>query len=328
MAKKARVTIKDVAKAANVTPQTVSRAFRNTHDISETTRKRILEIANEMGYVKNASATSLRNGSSHMIAVVYDNLKNCYFSIITDYIQMALKECGYSMMAISVADTHLNTDAYLSAVSHNADGIISFLEPRSEISNLVKNYNVPVLLFGRRTSVKGVDYIHTDDKMAGQIAAEKLLEKGCRNFLCITEALEISCAYDRCSGFCERLEAQGIKTRFIINPLGKILSVEPELIAMANSAEGCPDGIFCFNDMIAFETLYVIEKNGLPPAKIIGFDNVQKEIYLPRRLTTIGTDKQAMAKKAADMIISRIVDSETNCISSKENVFIVDGTTA
>ena len=78
MTSKKRVTIKDVARIAGVTPQTVSRAFRNTEDISKETRERILQIASEMGYVQNASARSLRNGSSKLIAIIYDNIMNSY----------------------------------------------------------------------------------------------------------------------------------------------------------------------------------------------------------------------------------------------------------
>ena len=83
--KKSRVTIRDVALVARVTPQTVSRAIRNAPEVSAETREKILKVAAELNYVKNNSASSLRCGNSKLIVIVYDHLVNIYFSIMIDY---------------------------------------------------------------------------------------------------------------------------------------------------------------------------------------------------------------------------------------------------
>lgn len=147
MEKRARVTIKDVARIARVTPQTVSRALRDAPDIAASTKTRVLEIAANLNYVKNSTASALRRGSTRLIAIIYDNLINLYFSIMTDFIQFSLKELGYSTLTMPFRHFRLNEEAYMAAVSHNVDGIISFLEPEECISALVKRYNVPVLLY-------------------------------------------------------------------------------------------------------------------------------------------------------------------------------------
>lgn len=326
MERKARVTIKDVARIAMVTPQTVSRALRDAPDIAESTKTRVLEIASNLNYVKNSTASALRRGSTRLIGIIYDNLINLYFSVMTDFIQFCLKERGYSMLTISVRSFHLNEEAYMAAVSHNVDGIISFLEPDEELTELIKSYNVPVLLFGRRTNVKRIDCIHTDDEAGGRLAAARLADDGCKNAVCITEALELTCAYDRYHGFEEELKRRGISKPRIVNP--NVPGLEQQLLSLMKSPEGFPDGIFCFNDMLAFETLYFIEKNNLPSVKVIGYDNVQQEIHIPRRLTTVGTDKLALAKRATEMIISKVETGDTNRAIEKKGVFLVEGTTA
>ncbi|MBS5022442.1 MAG: LacI family DNA-binding transcriptional regulator [Firmicutes bacterium] len=326
MERKARVTIKDVARIAMVTPQTVSRALRDAPDIAESTKTRVLEIASNLNYVKNSTASALRRGSTRLIGIIYDNLINLYFSVMTDFIQFCLKERGYSMLTISVRSFHLNEEAYMAAVSHNVDGIISFLEPDEELTELIKSYNVPVLLFGRRTNVKRIDCIHTDDEEGGRLAAARLADDGCKNAVCITEALELTCAYDRYHGFEEELKRRGISKPRIVNP--NVPGLEQQLLSLMKSPEGFPDGIFCFNDMLAFETLYFIEKNNLPSVKVIGYDNVQQEIHIPRRLTTVGTDKLALAKRATEMIISKVETGDTNRAIEKKGVFLVEGTTA
>ena len=326
MERKARVTIKDVARIAMVTPQTVSRALRDAPDIAESTKTRVLEIASNLNYVKNSTASALRRGSTRLIGIIYDNLINLYFSVMTDFIQFCLKERGYSMLTISVRSFHLNEEAYMAAVSHNVDGIISFLEPDEELTELIKSYNVPVLLFGRRTNVKRIDCIHTDDEEGGRLAAARLADDGCKNAVCITEALELTCAYDRYHGFEEELKRRGISKPRIVNP--NVPGLEQQLLSLMKSPEGFPDGIFCFNDMLAFETLYFIEKNNLPSVKVIGYDNVQQEIHIPRRLTTVGTDKLALAKRATEMMISKVETGDTNRAIEKKGVFLVEGTTA
>ena len=326
MERKARVTIKDVARIAMVTPQTVSRALRDAPDIAESTKTRVLEIASNLNYVKNSTARALRRGSTRLIGIIYDNLIYLYFSVMTDFIQFCLKERGYSMLTISVRSFHLNEEAYMAAVSHNVDGIISFLEPDEELTELIKSYNVPVLLFGRRTNVKRIDCIHTDDEEGGRLAAARLADDGCKNAVCITEALELTCAYDRYHGFEEELKRRGISKPRIVNP--NVPGLEQQLLSLMKSPEGFPDGIFCFNDMLAFETLYFIEKNNLPSVKVIGYDNVQQEIHIPRRLTTVGTDKLALAKRATEMIISKVETGDTNRAIEKKGVFLVEGTTA
>ncbi len=321
-----RITIKDVAKAANVTPQTVSRAMRNAPDISLETRERILEIAAKLNYVKNSTASALRSGSTRLIAVVFDNLRNVFFSIMADYIQSCLKERGYTMLTLSQPKAMLDEEAYMTAASHNVDGIISFIEPEDEISSLIEKYKVPVLLFGRRTEIAGVDYVYTDDVKGGMLAAKKLIDANCRKLLMISEVLSLTCAYDRFQGFKTAIEENGLKTDLLIR---SGLSVEAfgEKIFELGKNNAYPDGIFCFNDMIAFETLFYIEKYNLPPVKIVGYDNIQEEIKIPKRLTSVGTDKLKLCERAVSVLLNKIENGCTFTQKEKADVFLADGTT-
>lgn len=321
-----RITIKDVAKAANVTPQTVSRAMRNAPDISIETRDRILEIAAKLNYVKNSTASALRSGSTRLIAVIFDNLRNVYFSIMADYIQFCLKERGYTMLTLSQQKAKLDEESYMTATSHNVDGIISFIEPESEITSLIEKYRVPVLLFGRRTEIAGVDYVYTDDEKGGALAAEKLINSGCRNLLMISEVLSLTCAYDRFCGFKNAAERGGLTTDLLIRS-GLGVDEFGEKLAALKQENKYPDGIFCFNDMIAFETLFYIEKYNLPPVKIVGYDNIQEEIKIPKRLTSIGTDKLDLCEKAISVLLNKVENDSSAPQTEKADVFLAEGIT-
>ena len=101
MKSKTRTTIKDIAKLAGVSTQAVSLALRDAPDISVATKRKVQEIANQLNYHKNATASNLRLGSSRIIAIVYDELKNFYYSIMIDFIQSYLRDHGYSVLFFS-----------------------------------------------------------------------------------------------------------------------------------------------------------------------------------------------------------------------------------
>ena len=299
--KRTRVTMEDVAKAAQVTSQTVSRAFRNAPDISEETREKVLRVAAELNYVMNGTASSLRGGNSRFIVVVYDNLVNIYFSVMIGYLQQSLWRRGYSILMLSVAEAKLDGAAYEFAVSHNAAGIISFLEPVPRIGEMIETFSIPVLLIGRRTELMQVDYLRTNDEEGGRIAARHLFALGCKKAAYLTVPLEISCAYDRFSGFEEEAVRLGME-----RPLAQDAYVAPLAEILKALAESGVEGIFCFNDMIAYNALYTIEREKLPPLKVVGYDCVTREVHIPHELYSIGYDKQALAGRAAEIVVGRI----------------------
>ena len=91
---KSRVTIWDVAERANVTAQTVSRVMRGKGYVAEDTRKCVLSAAKELKYIPSYVAKALRNGMSRSIAVVFDSLRNIYFSVMIDHLRQAIIDYG------------------------------------------------------------------------------------------------------------------------------------------------------------------------------------------------------------------------------------------
>ena len=321
--KKARTTIKDVAKMANVTPQTVSRAMRGTSDIAESTKNRILKIAAQLNYCTNSTASALRRGSTHSIAIVYDELKNVYYSIIIDFLQSCLEARGYSILTFSYRYSYLTKETYMKAITHNVDGIISFLDPKEEIEELIEGYQVPVLLLGRNTNLKNVDCIFADDITGGSLAGERFISKGYKNPLYVTVPDDIECDKSRLKGFSDSFRKVGIEE---IKLCRKDKDFESNFLALLNS-DNAPDCIFCFNDMIAFEVLR-ITNNLNKQIPVIGYDNIQEEIFLPYRLTTIGVDKHEISEHGVELLFERMSGKKTEYVKKIEKVFLVEGTSA
>lgn len=321
-----RVTIKDVAKMAGVTPQTVSRALRNAPEIADSTRKRVLAIAEQLNYVRNSAACAFRGGKTKIIAVFYDNFINLYFSIMMDYMQKLFSKKGYSLLPISTVESTLDEKGYKRAVEHNVDAIISFLEPEGCISNLITQYGLPVLVLGRRTDAWNIDCIYTDDEEGGRLVGECFCKQGCENILFITESMSISCAYDRHKGLADYLAANGKPQPRVIFHSERPLAEQMEIIK--NSEKGLPDAVFCFNDMIAFELLHIIEKQGYPPMKIIGYDDLQNEIQISKLVTSIATNKEKLVNLVLKVITAKAEGTSIERVVKKIPVYLREGDTA
>ena len=208
---KKRVTIKDIARETGFTAQAVSRALRNKEDISEKTKEIIRQAAEKLGYIKNNIATNLRSGHTNTVAIVYDNITNPYFSIMTRYLQFYLRKEGYVLLIFTADSYFLDISVFNNIVSCNVAGIISFLDVDENIAKLSIQHNLPIIALGRK-SVEGVSWITTSDEKGGMLAARYLLEQGCKNILHITYSLKMLCAKDRYSGFIQEIKKQIKKT--------------------------------------------------------------------------------------------------------------------
>lgn len=311
-----RTTIKDVAAKAHVSPQAVSRALGDADDISKETKARIKEIARELGYVKNTSASALRSGGTKMIAVVYDNPVNLYFSFMIAYLHTALKSRGYSMLMMVEPLRRFSGELYLSVLSRNVDGILSFLEPTEEAGALIDAYGVPMVLVGRRSGVKNVESICTDDVTGGRIAANYLTGKGAKKIVLLSEDLDLTCARDRFEGFRAALSEAGLFDEKRCLFLGGE-TVEDRWTAFLRTGIGF-DGIFCFSDFLAYETKRFFQERGIETPPIVGYDDVAEKIPVPMPVPSVGSDKRKIAETSVSLLIEKIERKPKNGLGRVE----------
>ena len=304
-----KVTMKDIAIRANVTTQTVSRALNNSPNILPETKKRVLEIARSLNYVKNNNASILRSGQSKIIAVFYDNLRNLYFSVASDLLEEQLRKHGYTIMTIPVFKDKITSEMYNYALSLNVAGIITFLDVDDEVANTIKNNPFPIILYGRKSAYENIGYICIDDIKGGHLAGDELLSLGGKKFLYVSESLNLGCAYDRYLGFKETI---GDKPLEVIDVTTK--TIEDGLNSLfRNNYE--PDSIFCFNDMLAFGVIRYYEKNHLNKPNIVGFDALSNQILLPCELKSVGVDEVNMAMLGATHLINLIENRSNNDVN-------------
>ena len=297
-----RCTLRDVAQATGLTVNSVSRALHDKDDISKETKKRVAEVAKKLGYVPNHAAAALKRGRSNTVAIVFDNLFNPYYNIMTHYLGRHLDRFGYDFLTIVEPHEKLGAGMYDKLLSRNVDGVISFLEPSEEFAQKRAAGTLPMTVVGRRCGIDGIDYIYSDDIKGGYLAAEYLYGRGSRDLQFLADSLDISCAKDRLEGFlafvAEKKLAHG-------ETLSDGRSYSDAVTQMLAERTAC-DGIFCFNDYIAMEVQHVLRERGLNRIAVIGYDDIQQEFKLPGDYASVAVDKDRLAEGAVELVISRI----------------------
>jgi LacI family transcriptional regulator len=309
---KKRVLLKDIAERSGLTINTVSRALKDKNDISVTTRKEIQRLAVEMGYVPDSIASSLRSGYTKTIGIVFDNIANPYFTIMTELIYEELIRDGYDMMIFTSSGerAQFDTMSFNKMVSRRIDGIITFLKPTTDVVELARQNRIPLVILGREGDDIGVDSVYTDDYLGGYRIGEHLSQQGHKKIGYIGAPRDILCSLKRHEGMSDYLRKNAddkTMVEAIYLEHGNLALEEPieRLLTQGVTA------IFCFNDTMAYEAISILNRSGYDVPRdiaIVGYDNIEGRLHIPVHLTTIDTDKKELTRRAIHMLMRRIDD--------------------
>ena len=297
-----RCTLKDVAIATGLTVNSVSRALHNKSDISELTKKRVTEAAKRLGYVPNSAASSLKSGKSYTVAILFDNLFNPYYNIMTYYLSKYLERSGYDFLTVVENGEKITEATFEKLLSRNVDGLLSFLEPSAEFGERAVQGKFPVVVLGRHCAQPQMDYVYTDDVRGGYLAAEYLIGKGCKNLCFLVDDLDISCAKERSEGFEKCVAEKGVRGVTVLMRGHTYGETAQEIM---EKYPDC-DGVACFNDYIAMSAQYYLQRRGRTDICVIGYDNIRREFKVPGECATVSSDKDELAREAVDLLIQRV----------------------
>jgi len=311
---KKRVLLKDIAEASNLTINTVSRALKNKDDISIATREYVQKLALDMGYIPDVVASSLRSGYTKTIGIMFDNIANPYYMIMTNLIHQELKKDGYEMMIFTASGDHAKFDigSFHKIISRRIDGIISFLKPTIEVVKAIKDNKVPFVILGREGDDIGIDSIYTNDLLGGYQIGEYLFKKGHRNIGYIGAPTDILCSIKRLEGLRKYLIEQKIESKPTVDKflIHGDLSLEQVIDDLLNEKVSA---IFCFNDTMAYEAITLLNQRGKKVPEdiaVAGYDNLEEYIHLPVYLTTIDSNKQELTQKVIQTLKMRMLSFE------------------
>ncbi len=314
-----QVRLKDIANRTGYSINTVSHALRGIDDIGEETRNLILKTAQELGYVQNSIAKSMRLGYTKTIAVIIGDISNPHFAIITKEIETTANKKGYSVFLLNTnEDEEQEMSAIRSTIEHGVDGIILCpVQKTTRNIHYLKKTGIPFVLIGRYfPDMKDIHYTICNDKKGGYLATEYLIKHGHKKILMLSGPTHISSSKERLEGYRAALEDYGIEfdeSRIIFVPV-------TEMDCSKVLPQDGYTAIFAFSDLIAWNAWKVLRKRGksVPgDVSIIGFDHIQSRLSLPYCLCSISTYKAKMSITSVEMLIN-LIDGMKNI----ENIII------
>lgn len=310
--KKNGVKLADIAARTGFSVNTVSHALNDKPDISAHTKAYIKQVADEMGYIANASASLLRSGKSKSIAVIVGDVSNPHFAIMIKEIERMLRVSGYTAFIFNTDENEeLERNAIKAAKSKSADGIILCPVQKSDKNiKFLDSLEIPYVLIGRHFAGRNTDYVVCDDENGGYLAAKHLLENNHRNILTITAPQYISSARERMAGIRRAFLEYGIEAlpeQTYEFPL--VLRAGAQRLEAVFAAHKSCTAVICFSDFLAMEAAYVLRSLGkeIPgDISIIGFDNIVSKVLFPLPLTSVTSSKTKMSKCAVESLLNKI----------------------
>ena len=313
---KKKVTIKEVAQKAGVSPATVSYILNNKKSISEDTKQRVWSVISELDFVPDLSARSLIAGSSKLIGVVVPQtekgsrlmFENNFYSEILGSIEYRARLQGYHVL-ISASDTNEN---YLTiAKERNLDGIIVIgIYPNSFYQELKKS-QIPIVLVDSYCNDHYYHSIRIDDAYGSYLATKYMIEHGHRNiaFFC-GEIKENGVMKQRLQGYREALEEYGLtfNQRNVFE--GKIDYEDGVKLAEALCKSNIKaTAVVATADILAISAMKAFYEHGIhvpDDISIIGFDDLQITKYLTPGLTTVHQDISRKGERAMELLFNSI----------------------
>ncbi len=316
------MTTKDIARIAGVSQSTVSRALDNSPLISEKTRRRIQQIAEETGFQRNANARSLITQRSSTIALIYpdegDQLSiSQYFHVIHHTLQAAFAADGYDLILAHAQNPVTHQSEIKRLISaQKVDGLLlidSNLE--DTVLDFLHHSTVPCCFLDRYTdspAANGITRIYADNRLGGYLMTQHLLSSGRKRILCLTAHTDgVDCAL-RCEGYQQALREAGrpVSTSDILYGDGSFVS-GLQLVEQNSDQFRCCDAVFACSDMMAFGVITALRRFGISVPQDVavgGYDDIPLSHLFEPHLTTIHQPLEQLCTLAYQQMMSLITD--------------------
>jgi len=327
------ITIKDLARILNVSISTVSRALKNHPDISDSTKKLVQDLAEELNYRPNEIALSLKNRKSNIIGVMVPTLVHHFFSSVIEGVENIAYKNGYQVM-IYHSDELYERELQLtkSFMSYRLDGlIVSMSKETKEFSHFAKlaQLGIPMVYFDR---VPDGEYnkVLFDDYQGAYDAVTHMIKCGCKKIAHFGLPSSMDIGKKRTSGYLAALKDHGLA--FNDDYIVKCDSYEGALKASEDLMYLFPDidGIFAVNDLTAIGAMKQLQKMGkkIPEdVKIMGFSNEISSAISSPSLSTVDQQGILMGEEAIKLLLEDmdgIKRTETKTV--KANLVIREST--
>lgn len=310
-----RITLSQIAAQLDVSTATVSLALRDNPAVSLETRKKVQALAQELGYIYNRQAASLRTSRTDIVGVVVHDVLNPYFAEVFRAVEAELEAQGFTILICNHRDEIHRQRTFVQVLQQqNADGLVicpSLGTTSADIDAIVRS-GTPVTVICRDVDGATAPSVRGDDFRGMYEITTHLIGQGHRTLAIAGGRRMTSAGRDRLGGFMAAMREHGL------TPVADI----PELMTMADgrkvverllALEPRPTAIVCFNDLVAFGVMSGLAKAGLKPGvdiAVTGYDDVDGSESWAPALTTVKNGSDEIGIQAARAIKALIEGDE------------------
>ena len=307
-------TIHDIAKRLNISASTVSRALNGNPVISESTRKKIRETADEMGYRPNTLAASFRTKRTNTIGVIVPLINRHFFSSVISGIEEVAYKSGFTV-TISQSNDQYEKEVKIAQTlfTNRVDGIIISIAMETVQFDHLKQFsakNIPLIFFDRVVDEIETHKIVVNDFGGAYQVTEHLIKQGAKHIAHIGGPLNLKIYENRQAGYLKALEDAGIRidNSLIVN---NSLRREEGTAAIQDLLKNNPkiDAVFCANDTTALSTIIYLKERGIKVPEnilVVGFSNEPFSEVVTPSISTVQQPGFLMGQKAAALLIEQL----------------------
>ncbi|MGO4533486.1 LacI family DNA-binding transcriptional regulator [Leifsonia sp. 2MCAF36] len=308
------VTINDIAKAAGVSPMTVSNVINRRPHVKDTTRAKVLQTIEDLDYRVNVAARNLRRGRTHTIGLAVPEIDRPYFGQLAAAV---IEHGNRHDLHVVIEQTGRSKENELTALALSRvrlyDGLILSTVGLGEADVDMLRVDFPVIILGERIFQGPVDHVAMPNVEGARAAVSHLIDRGCRRIAALHGPLgsDTDVSSLRHDGYRRALQDHGMDEdpalTLVLDDFSPASAVKAVREALAGGVRF--DGLFCVTDYVALGAIRGLADAGLSvptDVKVIGFDDVESSRFLTPSLSSVNPSHDLMAAKAVDLLAARI----------------------
>ncbi len=312
---KRKITLKHIAKELGVSISTVSKALKNSEEISRDTKERVQAFAKLYNYKPNNVAISLKNKRTKNIGVIIPDIVHHFFTTVFRGIEQYANKRGYNVI-ICVSDESFDKEVINMEMLANGsvDGFIMSLSAETQKKNDFKHLQeiteqgIPLVLFDRVTNEIDCDKVLVNDKEAALLAVNKFIKNGRKKIALVTTEDYFSVSKARETGYREALSSSNLEVDESL--ILKLPFMDVDENALKEFVDNHKiDAVLCVNEIFAIHCMGLVQKKGMripEDISFIGFTDGILSKYANPGLTSIAQHGQKMGEIAAKMLIEKV----------------------
>lgn len=314
---KQKITLKQLARELEVSISTVSKALKNSDEISQDTKDKIQAFAKLYNYRPNNIALSLKNRRTKNIGVIIPDIVHHFFTTVFRGIEKYANGHGYNVI-VCVSDESFDKEVINMELLANGsiDGFIMALSAETQqkkdyhhLKEIIEQ-GIPLVLFDRVTDEITCDKVIINDEAAAYMAVKKLIDSGCSKIALVTTEDFFSVSRERANGYRRALQENGLETddKLILRLPYRDADLDGSVISAFFAANPI-DAALCVNEIFAMHCMRMVQGLGCrvpEDISFIGFTDGILSRYASPSLTSVAQHGDRMGEIAARLLIEKV----------------------